>query len=80
MCASFWIFPHPLATGVSVMGAYYGDGAGLPAKTLTVKGLKDGAELYLLDEDRDMEKAPMIVKDGEAALTLQPYTVFLIRA
>ncbi|MBR0509923.1 MAG: hypothetical protein IJJ85_07370 [Clostridia bacterium] len=68
------------ATGVSVMGAYYGDGAGLPAKTLTVKGLKDGAELYLLDEDRDMEKAPMIVKDGEAALTLQPYTVFLIRS
>ena len=65
--------------GCAVMGTYYSDAPDLPAKTLTVKGLPDGARLFLLDETRDMAPAPLSVANGEATLTLPPYTVFLIR-
>lgn len=63
----------------ALMGAYYSDAPDLPAKTLKVKGLPDDARLFLLDESRDMEPVPLSVANGEATLTLPPYTVFLIR-
>ena len=63
----------------AVMGAYYNDRPGLPAKQLTVQGLPDGAALYLLDETHDMTPAELTVINGEAILTLEPYSVFLIR-
>ena len=63
----------------AVMGAYYGDAPDLPVKTLTVRGLPDDARLFLLDGTRDMEPAPLDAANGEAALTLPPYTVFLLR-
>ncbi|MBQ7689544.1 MAG: hypothetical protein IJT27_10055 [Clostridia bacterium] len=63
----------------AVMGAYYADEPDLPAKTLTVRGLPDSAKLYLLDETHDMEEAEYSVQNGEATLTLAPYSVFLFR-
>ena len=63
----------------SVMGAYYNDRPDLHEKTVTVRGLPDGAQLYLLDETHDMTPAALNVINGEATLTLAPYSVFLIR-
>ena len=63
----------------AVMGAYYNDRSDLPAKTLTLKGLPNGAQLFLLDETHDMTPAELLVTNGEAQLTLTPYSVFLIR-
>ena len=63
----------------AVMGAYYHDRPELPVKRLTLKGLPDGAKLFLLDETHDMTAAPLAVLRGEATLDLRPCSVFLIR-
>ena len=61
------------------MIAYYSDANDLPPKTVTVSGLSGGEALWLLDEENDMARRELCVKDGAAVITLEPYSVILIR-
>ena len=63
----------------AVMAAYYAEGAGLPPKTVTLTGLRGGETLFLLDENNDMAPKALPVIDGAAEITLEPYSVILIR-
>lgn len=62
----------------AVMAANYRD-EGCAEKALTVKGLPDGARAFILDGTRNFEPTDFFVKDGEITITLQPYSVLLIK-
>ncbi len=63
----------------AVMAAYYSNDADLPPKEITVTGLQGDESLWLLDENNDMTQTPLSIQDGAVTLTLQPYSVMLIR-
>ena len=63
----------------AVMIAYYSDAPDLPPKTVTVTGLAGSEKLWLLDDSRDMAETPLLIQDGAAAITIEPYTVMMIR-
>ena len=63
----------------AVMIAYYSDAPDLPPKTITVTGLAGSEKLWLLDDSRDMAETPLLIQDGAAAITIEPYTVMMIR-
>lgn len=65
---------------IAVMAAYYGNEDDLPEKTITVTGLQGDETLWLLTEDNDTEKQPLISTNGTATLTIKPYTVLLIES
>ena len=62
----------------AVMAANYRD-EGCAEKALTVKGLPDGARAFILDGTRNFEPTDCTAKNGEITLTLQPYSVLLIK-